>query len=119
MAGMAGEIVPAADRVGIVCPVYDSCFPAIVTGFAERPNLIAAGYCLAVLTRVGIGGSELHQFDFIVSAHSGRHIDAAFTIYMPENFIPLYAPRKVRKEKRSSLRPNRVSVRLQTQSILG
>ena len=86
------DIVPTADRVGIVCPVYDFGLPSIVAAFAERLVLSGTGYCFAVLTMGGMGGSALHQIDSIVQRHSGRQLDAAFTVRMPGNFVPLYNP---------------------------
>ena len=36
-----GDIVPQADRVGIVCPVYFSGLPVMVDSFAQRLDLSA------------------------------------------------------------------------------
>ena len=52
LAGSPAEIIPGADRVGIVCPVYDFGLPSIVAEFAERLDLSGTGYCFAVLTTV-------------------------------------------------------------------
>jgi len=37
LAGTSGEIQPGADRVGIVCPVYDFGLPSIVAEFVQKP----------------------------------------------------------------------------------
>ncbi|MFA6226475.1 MAG: EFR1 family ferrodoxin [Methanoregula sp.] len=50
LAGSPTDIIPAADRVGIICPVYDLGLPSIVAEFAERLDLHSTGYCFAVLT---------------------------------------------------------------------
>ncbi len=99
LAGSMTDIVPVADRVGIVCPVYDCGLPSIVAEFAERLDLSGTGYCFAVLTMGGMGGSVLLQLDDILRKHSGRQLDAAFTLRMPGNFVPLYSPPQGKKQK--------------------
>jgi ferredoxin len=99
LAGSLAEIVPAADRVGIVCPVYVLGLPSIVAEFAERLDLSTTGYCFAVLTMGGMGGSALHQLDSIIRMHGGRNLDASFTVHMPGNYIPLYEPPQGKKQE--------------------
>ncbi|MHB8164233.1 MAG: EFR1 family ferrodoxin [Methanoregula sp.] len=99
LAGSTAEVVPVADRVGIVGPVYDFGLPSIVAEFAERLDLSGSGYCFAVLTMGGMGGSALHQLDGIIQHHGGRQLDAAFTVRMPGNFVPLYAPPEGKKQE--------------------
>jgi ferredoxin len=91
--------VPAADRVGIVCPVYDLGLPSLVAEFAERLDLSGTGYSFAVLTMGGMGGSALHQLNGIVQKHGGRPLDASFTVRMPGNFVPLYNPPEGKKRE--------------------
>jgi ferredoxin len=95
-----GEIIPPADRVGIVCPVYDLGLPSIVAEFVQRLDLSRAGYCFTVLTMGGFGASALHQLDDLVFARSRRHLDAAFTVKMVGNFVPLYEPAKGKKREK-------------------
>ncbi len=64
--GTLKDITPAADRVGIVCPVYDLGLPSIVVEFVRRLDLSRAGYSFAVLTMGGFGASALHQLDDLV-----------------------------------------------------
>jgi len=99
LAGSSAEIVPVADRVGIVCPVYVFGLPSIVAEFAQRLNLSCTGYCFAVLTTGGMGDSALHQLDGIIHKHGGRQLDASFIIRMPGNFVPLYAPPQGKKRE--------------------
>jgi hypothetical protein len=99
LAGSPAEFIPAADRVGIVCPVYDFGLPSIVAEFAQRLDLSSTGYCFAVLTMGGMGGSALHQMDSIVGKHGGRQLDASFTVRMPGNFVPLYDPPQGKKRE--------------------
>jgi ferredoxin len=100
LAGTSGEIQPGADRVGIVCPVYDFGLPSIVAEFVQRLGLSQTGYCFAVLTMGGIGVSALHQLDRLVFAHNNRHLDAAFVVRMVGNFVPLYEPAKGAKREK-------------------
>jgi len=87
-----GSIVPAADRIGIVCPVYDAGIPRIVAEFAERLDISRAGYTFAIVTFGGMGVSALHQLNTIFQKAQGRRLDAAFAVAMPGNFLPLGKP---------------------------
>jgi ferredoxin len=84
-------VTPEAGRVGIVCPVYDMGLPAIVAEFARRLNITGDRYLFAVLTMGGLGASALNQLDGILKKR-GRGLDAAWTVRMPGNFVPLYSP---------------------------
>ncbi|MDD3857392.1 MAG: EFR1 family ferrodoxin [Methanoculleus sp.] len=89
---IAGEIRPAADRIGIVCPVYFSGLPAMVTAFAERLDLAAADYVFAVVTHGGGGGAAaLRQLDGILRERAGKGLDAGFAVSMPGNYVLMYA----------------------------
>jgi len=89
-----GDIIPTADRVGIVCPVYFSGLPAMVAAFAGRLRLAGSGYLFAVVTfGGGLGaGSTLRQLDGIFRRHLSRGLDAGFTVKMPGNYILMYEP---------------------------
>jgi len=87
------EIVPATERVGIVCPVYFAGLPVMVAEFAERLNLQNAVYSFGLVTLGGGGGkSALHQLDSILKRKNGKGLDAGFTVLMPSNYILLYNP---------------------------
>jgi flavodoxin len=60
LADTPGKIVPAADRVGIVSPVYDAGLPVIVKDFAERLDIGAVPYTFGIITLGGVGISALH-----------------------------------------------------------
>lgn len=99
LAGTAGPAAPLADRVGIVCPVYDAGLPRIVAEFAEQLDLSRAGYTFAIVTMGGTGVSALHQLDGILRAH-GRALDAAFAVIMPGNFPPVGRPPEGKKREK-------------------
>lgn len=88
-ANTAGTITPAADRVGIVCPVYDCGVPVMVAEFAKRLDLSGAKYAFAVVTMGGMGVSALHQLNGIFRERQNRKLDAAFAVSMPGNVPPL------------------------------
>ena len=92
-----GTIVPAADRVGIVCPVYDAGLPVIVKEFAGRLDVSGAVYVFGIVTMGGMGVSALHQLDGILARHCGKKLDAAFAVTMPGNFPPVGRSRMVER----------------------
>jgi ferredoxin len=91
-----GKITPAADRVGIVCPVYDAGVPAIVAEFTGRLDLSCVGYVFAIVTLGGIGVAALHLLNSILQKKRGRKLDAAFAVKMPGNFPPVGKSKKVK-----------------------
>ncbi len=91
-ANTPGAITPDADRVGLVCPVYDVGVPVMVAEFAERLDLSRAGYTFAVVTMGGMGVAALHQLNGIFKERQNRTLDAAFAVSMPGNFPPLSRP---------------------------
>lgn len=92
LADSPGRIVPAADRVGIVCPVYDAGLPVIVKEFAERLDIGAVPYVFGLITFGGMGISALHQLNSILLQSSRKKLDAAFCVKMPGNFPPVGIP---------------------------
>jgi ferredoxin len=90
--GTPGRVVPAADRVGIVSPVYDAGLPVIVKEFAERLDVGAVPYTFGIVTMGGIGVSALHQLNSILMQSCRKKPDAAFAIKMPGNFPPVGVP---------------------------
>jgi ferredoxin len=88
-----GDILPGADRVGIVCPVYFTGLPAMVASFAGRLDLSRSHYTFSVVTLGGFGGqSALRQLAGILKDRPGRGPDAGFMVKMPSNYILLYEP---------------------------
>ncbi len=87
-----GRIIPASDRIGIVCPVYDAGVPVIVKEFAGRLDIGAVPYAFGIITLGGMGISALHQLNNILMQSSRKKLDAAFAVKMPGNFPPLGVP---------------------------
>lgn len=88
-----GDIIPAADRVGIFCPVYFSGLPAMVAAFVERLDLTGTKYIFSVVTFGGSGDAPtLRQLDAILKKRSGRGLDAGFGVRMPGNYVLMYEP---------------------------
>ncbi|MDG6256889.1 MAG: EFR1 family ferrodoxin [Methanomicrobiaceae archaeon] len=98
LGGVEGAIVPEAERVGIVCPIYDFGLPAIVAAFARRLHAPDDCYLFAVITFGGAGKSALTQLDGILRER-GRGLDAAWAVAMPGNFPPIARPPEGRKRE--------------------
>ena len=95
-----GDIVPQAERIGIVCPLYFSGLPLMVAAFAGRLDLSHAEYTFSVLTPGGPGGAAaLHQLDSILRKRQGRGLDAGFTVTMPGNYILMYSSPAGKKQE--------------------
>lgn len=93
MKEVPGDIVPKAESVGIICPVYFAGLPAMVASFAERLDLANVRYLFSVLTNGGGGGeSALAQLDEIIRKRSGVGISAGYSLVMPGNYILMYDP---------------------------
>ncbi|MFA5348633.1 MAG: EFR1 family ferrodoxin [Methanoregula sp.] len=95
-----GDIVPQAERVGIICPVYFSGLPLMVAEFAGRLYLSGSQYTFSVVTCGGSGGSSaLGQLDSILKKRN-RGLDAGFMVKMPGNYILMYSsPAGKKREK--------------------
>jgi Pyruvate/2-oxoacid:ferredoxin oxidoreductase delta subunit len=103
--GQEGAITSKVERVGIVCPVYDMGLPAIVAKFARRLETLDDQYVFAVLTMGGVGASALNQLHDILKG-KGHGLDAAWTVRMPGNFVPLYPPPAGEKREKILSRAN-------------
>lgn len=99
--GTTTNLVPKANRIGIVCPVYFAGLPSIVALFAQHLTLSPDQYVFGVVTLGGFGvGTTIHQLDDILNEHTGRGLDAGFGIKMPGNYILLYnGPSEKKKNK--------------------
>ncbi len=100
LAKTSGDIVPQAERVGIICPLYFSGLPLLVASFAARLDPAAGTYVFAVLTHGGGGESAaLQQLDGILRKRQGRGLDAGFGVVMPGNYILMYEPPKGKEQE--------------------
>lgn len=98
LAGTPGRISPAAERVGIVCPVYFCGLPLMVAECAARLDRSSTRYLFAVVTLGGSDGAPaLRQLDGILKKQNGSGLDAGFSITMPGNYILLYGSPEGRK----------------------
>jgi len=96
----SGDIVPQAERAGIVCPVYFSGLPLMVASFAGRLDPAAVPYLFAVITHGGGGESAaLRQLDGILRKGQGRGLDAGFGVAMPGNYIMMYESPSGKKQE--------------------
>lgn len=87
------DVVPEADRVGIICPVYFTGLPAMVASFVDRLYLGRVEYVFSVVTNGGGGGiSALTQLEGIIRRKSGRGLSAGYSVMMPGNYILMYEP---------------------------
>ncbi len=87
----------AADRTGIVFPVYFGGLPLIVAEFLRA--LDARGYVFAVATCGGMPGGALKQAAALLRAH-GCSLAAGFAVGMPGNYARLYGAMSVRRQRR-------------------
>jgi formate hydrogenlyase subunit 6/NADH:ubiquinone oxidoreductase subunit I len=101
LAGSSERIVPLADRVGIVSPVYFAGLPVMVAGFVERLDLSHAEYVFSLVTYGGSGAtSALKQLDGILRNSNSRGLDAGFVVKMPGNYVLMYSsPAGAKQEK--------------------
>jgi Pyruvate/2-oxoacid:ferredoxin oxidoreductase delta subunit len=95
------DITPAADRVGIVNPVYFAGLPVMVAEFAGRLDLSKAKYVFSIVTFGGSGAAPaLQQLDSILKKRRDPGLDAGFMVKMPGNYILLYGSPTGEKQER-------------------
>jgi len=100
LADTPGIIAPAADRAGIIFPVYFAGLPAMVTSFAERLRFRKGTYVFALATFGGAGAAPaLRQLDGILCQNASRGLDARFRVKMPGNYILMYESPQGDKQK--------------------
>jgi ferredoxin len=87
----AGDITPAAERVGIINPVYFAGLPVMVAEFAGRLDLSRTKYVFSVVTFGGSGAAPaLQQLDSILRKRRDHGLDVGFMVKMPGNYILMY-----------------------------
>jgi ferredoxin len=81
----------AADKVGIVFPVYVDGLPRIVEAFARELDRPPGTYVFAVANYGGGPGGSLLQLDGVFK-EKGAPLSAAFGLKMPDNTQILFPP---------------------------
>ena len=95
------DITPAADRVGIVNPVYFAGLPVMVAEFAGRLDLSKAKYVFTIVTFGGSGAAPaLQQLNSILKKRRDHGLDAGFMVKMPGNYILMYGSPTGEKQER-------------------
>lgn len=77
-------IVPNADAVGIVFPVYYAYLPVIVKEFAQKLSGLNSKYVYAVCTHGGAAMGSLRLLKRILRKN-GVRLSAAYGVHMPQN----------------------------------
>ncbi len=79
---------PAAERIGLVFPVYSFGPPALVARFVEKLNASPEAYIFAVVTYAGNQGGTLTILRRLLQKR-GLDLAAGWGVKMPENYPPL------------------------------
>lgn len=82
-------ISPAADRVGIIFPVYMWGLPLIVANFARKLQVPRLTYVFAITNYGGFPAGTLPLLQDILAANK-INLSAGFAIRMPGNYTPMY-----------------------------
>ncbi|MBU1726878.1 MAG: EFR1 family ferrodoxin [Candidatus Omnitrophica bacterium] len=87
----------AAERIGIVFPVYALNMPAILFDFISKMEADASKYIFGVMTYADVGGDALIQLARELR-RKGLKLSAGFGIRMPGNYTPFYGAIPVEKQ---------------------
>lgn len=79
----------AADRIGVVFPVYIFGMPVIVAEFVKKLKVDSSKYIFAVATNGGMLCATLIQLEAILK-NRGLKLSAGFGIQLPDNYIPIH-----------------------------
>lgn len=82
------NLPPAAERIGLVFPVYSFGPPALVSRFVEKLNASPGAYIFAVVTYAGNQGGTLSILRRLLQKR-GLDLAAGWGVKMPENYPPL------------------------------
>lgn len=104
----AGEIVPAADKVGVVCPVYYGDLPPMVQRFLARLRGLEGRHIFAVCTYGGGRGNALKSLRAAL-AESGGRLGAFYGIHMPQNAFAKPKERRARLYRRAHAMARRIA----------
>ncbi len=93
------KVIPDADRVGLVYPVYVGGPPLIVNDFVEKLEITNKQYLFLVTNYGGMQGAAASRIKRVLRRRRIK-LSAVFGITMPGNYTPLYEPPSLKKQKR-------------------
>jgi len=85
------EIQYPIEILGLVFPVYFGALPPLVESFVEKLDPTHINYIFSVATNNGYYGATLYIVNKILKK-KGKMLNAGFSIKMPGNYLPMYAP---------------------------
>ena len=85
------EINKSVEKVGFIFPVYFGALPPLVAEFISKLDTSQMNYIYVVATHNDFPGGALNVVAKLTKK-GGKKLNAGFTIQMPGNYIPLYAP---------------------------
>lgn len=92
-------ISPAAERVGFVFPVYWYGLPSVCAQAISRLDLPREAYIFACFTYNSGVGAAAKELSGLLKAH-GRSLDAAFSVRMPDNYVPALPVQSPKKQEK-------------------
>ena len=99
----------AAERIGIVFPVYMWGLPLIVADFCRKLAAAPSAYIFGVATCGSSAGATLIQMKLILGERQ-LTLSAGFVVVMPGNYTPLYgAPEEKKQEQMFARATQKVS----------
>ena len=94
------DIVPEAEIVGLLFPVYFWGMPKIVEDFIEKLDLNKTEYIFSVITLGMISGRTMYDLEMKLR-DKGRILDAGFKVVLPDNYISmLKLPSEEKRKKK-------------------
>ncbi|MFA6104783.1 MAG: EFR1 family ferrodoxin [Victivallaceae bacterium] len=81
------EIVSAAEKIGIIYPVYSFGMPKIVKAFIGKLKVMPNSYIFAICNYAGMSGSAMKQTQKALAARNIK-LNSGFGLVMPSNYLP-------------------------------
>jgi NAD-dependent dihydropyrimidine dehydrogenase PreA subunit/flavodoxin len=83
-------ILPAADRVGLIFPMYYGGIPQLVKQFIERLDLSKVQYIFTVVTcGNALFSGVMHELQKLLKA-KGKTLNAGFYVNMVDTYLPIF-----------------------------
>jgi len=86
------------EKCGLVFPVYFGALPPLVVDFLNTLIIKDINYFYAIATCNDFSGGALHIIKKILK-NNGKILNAGFSIKMPGNYLPMYAPLSKEKQQ--------------------